>query len=223
MQSDDIQWSSQWLFPAHNSLCWGSHNRGGWELNGWLTPESSSIIRCKVDWIIPSKSLPVWRWALRVLDWQCWNPAMAANQWKPGEVLWGQTLLVGHCPAHNGGMGVGWRSLSLWQLARHCCRTTQHHPSTPIPTSFLLFWGILYFFLKIIPRPLSSSLLFRRQTGNHEGWSVRSVAGGWVGLAGMNTSWHEEPLHTQTLWNNFWGNTCGIAGWHFQYFSTFFP
>ena len=78
---NDIQRSSHWLFPACNSP---SHNRGGWELTGWITPESQKIIRGRSNWIIPRKSLPVWGWALRVLDWQQpWNPAMAANQ--PGE------------------------------------------------------------------------------------------------------------------------------------------
>ena len=44
---------------------------------------------------------------------------MAANQPNPAEVLWGQTLLVGHCPAHNGGMGVGWWRMGATPLS-HC-------------------------------------------------------------------------------------------------------
>ena len=149
---------------------------------------------------------------------------MAANQGSTRvKYCRGQTLLVEALSSSQWGDGGGLEiSLSLWQLlARHCCRTTQPpfqhllsnpHSSTSFSKSFL----ILYLYK-------SSSLLFRRQTSNYERELVRSVVGGWVGLAGMNTPSHDQLLHTQTLQDQFWDVTCGIAGWHFQYFGTFFP
>ena len=95
---------------------------------------------------------------------------MAANQPNPAEVLWGQTLLVGHCPAHNGGMGVGWWRMGATPLS-HCDSlpvTAAGLPNIiPPPFQHLLssFEQPISSFSKSLPI-LYPSLLFRRQRSN---------------------------------------------------------
>ena len=112
---------------------------------------------------------------------------MAANQPNPAEVLWGQTLLVGHCPAHNGGMGVGWWRMGATPLS-HCDSLPvtaaglpniiphpfQHLLSSseqPI-SSFSKSIPILY------PRPLLLFCSGDKHATMRGGWS------GWLVLAG---------------------------------------